>query len=148
MSNLNNNPKTFEELLKELVVTHKNLMAYRFPAEICSVYAYHAKSFTMREYIPITEQVKKNPMYFLDLDNKYFCDFQRISELMEYSDNAFQAEVRNLSEREKEQNIKLFRASIVEKARKESKAYYTKAGLIRNENSGTGRTSNPNGEGK
>lgn len=148
MNNLNNNPKPFEELLRELVATHKNLMAYRFPADICSAYAYHANSYKTTEYIRITELVQHNPMSFLDLDNRYFCNFQRMSELMEYSDNAFQAEVKNLPEREREQNIKVFRASLVEKAKKESNAYFTKAGIIRTENSATGRSTNPNGNGK
>lgn len=148
MNNLNNGPKTFEELLRELVATHKNLMANRFPADICFVYASHANSYKTPEYIRITELVQSNPMSFLDLDNRYFCNFQRMSELMEYSDNAFQVKVKNLPEREREQNIKVFRAALVEKAKKESKAYFTKAGIIQNENSATGRTTNPNGNGK
>lgn len=145
MENLNGQ-KTFEELLKTLVDTHKNLMAYRYPAYICAKYAECAKAFAMKDYIPITVKVRNKPMTFLRLDNKYFCDFQRISELMEYADNSFRKKMAGTAQ--EESSIKLFRASLIEKARTETRDFYTKIGAIPNQTAGTGKTTNPNGTGK
>lgn len=140
--------KTFEGLLKTLTATHKSLMAYQLPAALCSIYSMHAKSFTVAKYIPITEQVKNDPRTFLSLENQYFCDFQKVAELMEYADAAYKASLAQYSEAVRDQSVQSFREHLIAKASKETREYYSKYGTIPNQTSNNSRTTNPNGDGK
>ncbi len=146
MYNLDN--QSFEGLLKTLVSTHKSLISRNCQDKTSLIYTSQSKVVPMYEYVSIFTYVRHKPMKFLALDNKYFGNFQQVSELMECADNSFRIQLNKSGEREKEYQIKLFRASIIEKASTETRAYYTKIGAIPNQNTRAGKKANPNGEGK
>lgn len=135
-------------MLKTLVATHKELVARNGQDETSFIYTAQIKKIPMYEYVSIFTEVRHKPMKFLSLDNKYFGNFQQVSELMECADQSFKAQPIKGSERERADQSRLFRASVIEKASTETRSYYAKIGAIPNQTAGTGRTTNPNGTGK
>ncbi len=139
--------KSFEALLKTLVATHKALIANNGIDETSTIYAKQSKNFPSYEYTRIFTKVKLNPLKLLSLDNKYFSNFQRISELMECADLSFRENLKPCTDREKVDKIKLFRASIIEKAKQETKTYYQAFSTV-SPNYSTGRTTSSGYGGK